>query len=137
QQLAVFDPNEAKVIQTLRLPERNALFAAGAAKLFMYLPEANTLERWDLGRFAKESSATLPAESRGAGALIIGPWSDGPVFVVDSRRQGAEIAVFDPDTLTRVSSRHVPEWRSGTGHTLIRVSDDGRLIGVNAQTRLL
>src|SRR5262249_30090544 len=60
RKLAVFDSNEAKVVKYLPVAEDEISFTAGLDKLFVALPAANLLQRWDLTTFEKELTVPAP-----------------------------------------------------------------------------
>jgi hypothetical protein len=134
RELAVFDPNEGRLVASIPLGSPNALFAAGAARLFVY--QDGTLERWDLLTWVKEHSAPLPGA---VDALVVGPGSDGPVFRVTSRDDALSVSAIDPVTLTIPERR--PAFRAtgwkGDLQTPVRVSDDGRLLAVGGRAPLV
>lgn len=126
--LVVFDPNAAAVVKTLDLEEPNSLFAGTASKLFVYRPKALSLDRYDLVSWERERSVAKPARLKSVDTLVAGPGSDGPVLLVGDRSQtSGDLVTVDADTLKAGAVRET-NWPNGT----VRVSHDGRLVGVTA-----
>jgi serine protease Do len=96
--LAVFDVTAAKVIHYLPAPAGNFLYAAGADKLVVILPDKKLIERWSLETFEKEVSAPLPVEFA-LTRVAMGSQSAGPLLL--SGPAGA--ALIDLDTLKKMS----------------------------------
>jgi hypothetical protein len=125
-QIQVFDSNEGAFAPSFAFepPDADFLFAASAAKLFVY--RQGKLERYNLLDRAFEKS--VPWLTRPV-ALVIGPRADGPLFVLNAARSETEVTGVDPEALTALGSSTVvrlarPD-RPGP-----RVSADGRLIGL-------
>jgi hypothetical protein len=131
KKLAVFDPNEARVVQNLRLDDSGALFAGGAAKLFVYLPKTRTIERYDLISWAREQTAHAPAGLTDVDAIAVGAGSDGPVYLLNpSPDRAADVRVLDATTLGQTAKYQIDEWRTKPGIPVhIRASDDGTVLG--------
>lgn len=126
KQLVVFDPNAAAIVQTLDLDEVGSPFAGTAAKLFVYRPKAQRLDRYDLVSWEKERSGRRPESLKAAEMLLAGAGSDGPVLLGgrQSLLTHAAVAAVDADTL-RPGPVESVEWRNGPA----RVSHDGRAVG--------
>jgi hypothetical protein len=129
-QIAVFDPNKGAVIQYVNVGERDVLFAAGAAKLFVYKPKAQHLERYDLVTWKLDAPPAKPAGTGGVDALAIGAAADGPLYAIRGPAGGAgEVRLIDPDTLTARGVHPVPAWKGG-GLVHARASDDGDVLSL-------
>jgi serine protease Do len=96
--LAVFDVSSAKVIHYLPAPAGDFLYAAGATKLVVVLPEKKLIERWSLETFEKETSVPLPV-TFAPGRAAMGSQSAGPLLL--SGPDGA--ALIDLDTLKKMN----------------------------------
>lgn len=129
-QLVVFDPNAAAIVKTIELDDPNCLIAGTASKLFVYRRTAHRLERYDLVTW--ERSVSKPTSPKSVDALVAGPGSDGPVLLVGLRgkQTGADVVAVEADTLT-AGDRQEIGWRDGP----VRVSHDGRLVGVAGSAR--
>jgi hypothetical protein len=128
KQLAVFDPNTASIVKSLPLAEPDSLFAATAAKLFVYRPRTHRLERYDLVSWERERTAPKPDGLTSVDALLAGPGSDGPVLLVGRRSPtSADVMAVEPDRMAAGTVRET-DWRTGPA----RASHDGRLVGAAA-----
>jgi hypothetical protein len=129
--IAVFDANTGAIVHRVDGVERKALFAAGAAKLFVYEPAARAVERYDLITWEKEATVPLPAGRGNVDAIAVGPGSDGPVYAIATDGgHAAEVRTLDPDTLQQKVTYNFPRWGLGT-ILHARASDDGTVIGVS------
>ena len=95
---AVFDVSAAKVIQYLPAPVGDFLYAAGANKLVVVLPDKKLIERWSLDTFEKETSVPLPV-TFAPGRAAMGSQSAGPLLL--SAPDGA--ALIDLETLKKMN----------------------------------
>ncbi len=93
----VFDPVEAKVVKTFPLGEKNALFAGGAGKLFVYKPKAKELEQYDLLTGERDETAKKSDAMAAVDHLVVGTAVDEPVLAMTAIGQGTQVAVIDPD----------------------------------------
>ncbi len=134
QQLAIFDVNEARVVQSVPLPDDKILFTAGMDKLLILSKtKGNLIEYWDLRRLQRESEVPFPLKGL-VGMLCLGSSSHGPLFVgwTGNPSHGWLRKTFwDLKTLKRLAiKRHGPgnefDWVRGD---YIRASADGRLFG--------
>lgn len=132
QQLHIFDANEAQVVQKIPLPEKNALFAAGASKVFAYYPASGKLERFDLGTGASEFQYTRPSPVTLVDAMAIGPGSDGPLYLIaTSPGSPAKIQALDTGTFQTLASHEVKGWLGRNDRQVyVRASFDGSVLGV-------
>jgi hypothetical protein len=129
KKIAVFDVNEAKVVKNLPLAEDEALLAAGLDKLFVCLPRANVVQRWNLRTFEREAAAQSPVPGTLAEAHM-GWASNGPLLLVAGGNGdigGRSSAMFvDPMTLKELKldpDEGVPQF--GQLGTRFRPSGDG------------
>jgi hypothetical protein len=130
RQVAVFDPNVGDVVHTVTLAEPNALFAASASKLFVYNPEARTIDRWNLVTWEKEHTAPRPDDLRDVDAVAVGAGADGPVFLMNTAAaRPADVRALDPDELKQTGAYTVRDWQAGAWPH-VRASDDGTVFGV-------
>ena len=123
QSLVVFDPNSAELMESIPLGDSNAMFAAGASKLFIYKPKSRNLSRWDLLTKKSELIKTLPPEIPLFDAIAVGAGSNGPLYGVS----GTTLHVIDPIELTHQASVSLKVPVAGTWKHM-RLSDDGRVI---------
>ena len=132
EQLHVFDANKAEIVHKIPLGERNALFAAGAAKLFVYKPVSKTIERFDLLSGQSELQVEKPKSAVLVDALAIGPGSDGPLYLMTARPgMPSQIHVLDTATLELTVRHDLPAWRGREDRRVhVRASHDGTLLGV-------
>jgi len=86
RKLAVFDANAADVVKVLSLPSENVLVAGGAEKFLVVFPDERIIQRWDLARQERETSAPLPIRAS-VWAIAMGSDSTGPALVFWSARQ--------------------------------------------------
>ena len=129
--LAVFDPVEAKVVKVVPLGEKNALFAGGAGKLFVYRPKAKELDRYDLVTWEKEDTAKKPDALAAVDHLVVGVGTDAPVLAV-AAGSPAEVAVIDP-TPSAWALHPTREWSLSDSPRNVRPSADGTLVGVTSR----
>jgi S1-C subfamily serine protease len=123
RKLAVFDVNEAKVVKYIPVAEDKIFFAAGMDKLFVLLPNANVIQRWDLMTFEKEK--TVPSPMKGAvSGMIVGSASQGPLLVYGGTNTRGESYLIDAVSLTALPGDPPTGFGPGTAG---RVSPDGRL----------
>jgi hypothetical protein len=102
RQLAVLDINAGRIAKFLPLPTENVRIAAGAEKLFVLLPETNTLQRWNLATMDRDLTTTLNVSNfRG---MALGYASSGPLAVSTSNA----LMFFDTDSLKRIEMRLAP-----------------------------
>ncbi|HUR55311.1 MAG TPA: hypothetical protein VMZ71_14350 [Gemmataceae bacterium] len=128
--LAVFDPVEAKVVKAFPLGEKDALFAGGAGKLFVYRPKAKELDQFDLLTGEKDETAKKPDAIGGVDHLVAGTAADEPVLAVNAGdRRSSEVAVIDPTPAAWKFYRVAP-WVLTDARLLARTSADGRTVGV-------
>ena len=132
KQLHVFDANEAQVVQKIPLLEKNALFAAGASKVFAYYPATGKLERFDLGTGASEFQFTRPSPVTLVDAMAIGPGSDGPLYLIaTSPGSPAKIQTLDTGTFQNLTSFEMKNWLGRDDRQVYaRASFDGLVLGV-------
>ncbi len=129
RQLAIFDPNHATVTY-LDIDEPDALFAGGAAKLYLYKPKARTLERWNLVTRTLEFRQKQPADLPAVTAMAVGAASDGLVYLFSIGERGSTLTVVEPVELKPRHTHKLPELRS-SGRPFVRTSDDGSVIAVS------
>lgn len=91
--IAVFDATEGKIVKQLPLTEPGGLIAAGMTKLYVVLPKAAAIERWDLRTFALESTDPIPLGGTPQAALM-GHLTEGPLVLL-----GQITRFLDPLTL--------------------------------------
>jgi hypothetical protein len=128
RQLAVFDTTAAKVITTLPLNAEDVKVAAGLDKLFMALPRAHRVDRYDLATLAHEASADLPTAPQ---ALCMGSASRGPLMTVLTRKPGvieqeSQPWFLDADTLAPIAlqtDKRLPD----VAPRLLRAAPDGHV----------
>lgn len=134
--IAVFDPNTGTLVRSLSVGDPKALFACGAAKLFVYRPKGE-IDRYDLVTWQKEQ--TTPAGIAGADAIAVGPGSEGPVYLCSvGEGRPAEVRVLDPATLKQTAAHRVREWKGrADGQVLVRPSDDGTVLAVTGDRSAL
>jgi hypothetical protein len=120
--LAIFDANEAKIVQYINLASNNVKFAAGQDKLMVVLPEGGIVQRWSLKTFEREVSAVLPVNGI-VRRVLMGAASQGPLVVA-----ATETAFFDIQTLKRLPV--AGEGFSAGDGVFARVSGDGTVFGV-------
>lgn len=131
QTIAVFDPNTGTVVRTLSVGDPKALFACGAAKLFVYRSEGE-IDRYDLVTWEKEQTTPAPTIRGGADAIAVGPGADGPVYLCSvGEGRPADVRVIDPVSLKQTAAHRINEWKGrADGQVLVRPSDDGTVLGV-------
>ena len=79
QTLAIIEVKQAKIVRYITLPSPDALFAAGAEKLYVVSPQNGLVQRFSLRTFEKEAAIPLP---RGftPGTMTMGHASLGPIL---------------------------------------------------------
>jgi S1-C subfamily serine protease len=97
ERLAVFDVNQAAIVNYLPLEEDEVKFAAGLDKLVIGLPGKGVLERWSLTTFEREHAVHLPYNEP-IQSVLMGHASGGPV-VVNGR-------FLKPDTFEKLPLRN-------------------------------
>jgi hypothetical protein len=137
RQLAVFDVREGKVVRYLPVQADDVRLAAGRDALVVANPAANTLERWSLATFAKETAAPVPGGGRVSG-LWMGADSHGPLLLSLSgapNAEGDKGLFLDPGTLQPLSL----SWKEGgltpIAPNSVRVSADGAVFHVSYSSR--
>ncbi len=122
RKLAVFDVNEARVVNLLPLAEDNVAFAAGRDKLLVALPGSRTLERWSLTTFRREAAAAAPVTGEIVSA-VMGADSEGPVLVNGDL---VDLGTLKPLPVKYPNDRRLPFGPDAR----YRVSGDGTVFGV-------
>ncbi|MDB5310002.1 MAG: hypothetical protein JWO38_4204 [Gemmataceae bacterium] len=145
-ELVVFDPNKGDLIRdpnkgdqiksiSLGEGEPNALFAAGAAKLFVYKKKTRTVERYDLLSWELEQTTAGPSGMPSVDAVAVGAGSDGPVYLLSAGGgRAGDVRVLDATSLKETAKYQVPEWKRADGNAHARSSDDGTVIGVAGES---
>jgi predicted Zn finger-like uncharacterized protein len=99
RKLAVFDASEGKVSRYLPAAEDTVLIAAGQDKLFVVLPSASAIQRWDLRTGEREVTAPLALKNGTPAGMVMGSASRGPLFVIERGGIGRGGMLFlDPVT---------------------------------------
>ncbi len=128
RQLAVFDANEGKVVKYLPVAEDDVKIAAGLTKLFVALPNANLIQRWDLTTLERDVSAPLPTKDKVSGLCMGSAWQgplmvcvgDGPAVL------GVRPVFLDAGTLKESAVKlDKGEQLPGVAPQLVRASADG------------
>jgi len=128
RKLAVFDASAAKVVKYLPLAEDNALIAAGLNKLFVVLPNANAIQRWDLGTFTKELTAPLIPKEGAIRHVLLGSAAHGPLLVIWGSNFAVTSYFLDTVRLKPLEFRNAQDERRSLAMPidhLSRVSADG------------
>jgi hypothetical protein len=122
RKIAVFDANEAKVVDHVPMDEENVLVAAGMNKFVLLYPGSGRAERFDL--LTRKSELVHKLEPLGkAYSFCMGPASDGPVLL-SGERKGLllDLATLKPLDLPSVFEDGRPGrlegkryWAGGTG----------------------
>jgi hypothetical protein len=120
--LAIFDANEARIVKYLSLAEDNVKVAAGRDHLFVVLPTANVIQRYNLATFEKE--VTVPAPTSGqVSHVLLGSASQGPLLLAGG---DGKVVFLDPRTFKPQDVK--TSGLSGFGpDAFCRVSGDGRV----------
>jgi hypothetical protein len=131
RQLLVFDANAAEIVERLDLGDPNALFAAGARKVFIYRPQSRRLIQFDLFTGQLESEVLLPPDAL-VDALAIGPDSEGPLYVIRTEPgKRALVQAFDTATLSNPKTYPFPAWKGRPDRVVhAQASSDGTLLTV-------
>jgi len=132
ERLLVFDANKAEVVKSIQLDkgDRNALFAAGRNKVFVYRPQSKQLVRIDLATSTVEAQVPVPPAQL-VDAMAIGPDSDGPLYLFTSGPEGPTLRNHNTDTLTEESFAPLTSWKSkGERIAQVKSSFDGRLLTI-------
>lgn len=134
KELHVFDANKAQVVHRIKYGDGNALFAAGAAKLFVYTPSSGKIERFDLVTGQSEAEVVKPKAATIVDALAMGPGSDGPLYLLSARPGSqSQIHALDATTLDLLATHEFKEWTGRPDRRVfVRASSDGMVLGVAA-----
>jgi S1-C subfamily serine protease len=135
KQLVVFDVCQAKQVGTITAPGR-ILFTAGMNSLVVVDQDDDTIDRWSLTTFAKESSASLPLGSRLiAFAVAMGSASNGPVLVqaLSGPRTGQRF-LFDIVAMKEVRGSRTVGELGMLPKDVLRASGDGRTFTHSLET---
>jgi hypothetical protein len=119
RQVAVFDVNEAKVVKYLPIPEDDAILAAGMEKLFVCLPNANVVQRWNLRTLERELTAPSPVTGS-MKAATMGWSSGGPLLLISDQKS----EFIDPITLKPLELQS-----DNKGQFMPRLGPDARASG--------
>ncbi|HKB02515.1 MAG TPA: serine protease [Gemmataceae bacterium] len=99
RKLAVFDATEGKVSRYLPAAEDSVLIAAGQDKLFVILPNASAIQRWDFRTGERDVTAPLALKNGTPAWMVMGSASRGPLLIVERGGIGRGGLVFlDPVT---------------------------------------
>ena len=130
--LAVFDVNAGRVVQNIPTGEPNALFAAGASRLYIVKPRAKTIQRFDMVGWQREVEMPLPESLQRIDDLAIGAGSDGPLYAIAaSPGKPAEVHVVNGETLQTQATHSFQNWLGRKDQQVhARASHDGTLLGV-------
>jgi hypothetical protein len=135
RELAVFDANQAEVALRVPIRDGNALFAAGASKLFIYTPMDRKLTRINLSTGAVEKEEGVSPQLRVIEALAMGPGSNGPLYAVtkDVPRGNAILHTFNSETLNSPGYATLSTGLIRDDVTRVRASHDGKLLGISCR----
>jgi hypothetical protein len=123
-QLAIFDTKAAKVVKYLSVDSDNICFTASAEKLIVVAVAQNTISRYSLKTFEKETTTPMPIKGP-IKAIIMGANSHGPMLVLAAT--GAGLYVINPTTLAILGTNVKAVL---AGFPQIRASADGKVFGM-------
>lgn len=125
RQIAIFSFASGKVNKSLFISEAEAQIAASADHLFVGLPKAGVIQRYELrDRYALEATLKNPVPGT-LERLLIGSGSRGPLIIGNSGNAGG---LFDPITLQPVAIKGKADYEFGDPMRQWRVSADGQLL---------
>jgi hypothetical protein len=132
RRLAVMDVSLGRIVKYLTLPAGPVVCAAGATRLVVIAPEQNLMQRWNLRSFQREQTAPIP-RGLNVHSAVMGSASDGPVVMLASTRAQRPqygLLFVDVGRLTElpVEMPRGGDWKIGTSHYAMRISDDGRVL---------
>jgi hypothetical protein len=127
KRLVIFDVNQTRIVDEIRLAEPGARFTAGIDKLLVAYSGAHRLDRYNLRTLTREAEGQLPAA---VASITMGSASHGPFLIStwESRQAGlswADSVFYDLTTLRPVRipiDKEVPYISPAN----IRASADGR-----------
>ncbi len=129
RQLGVFDVNTAEIVKYLPVPTDDILFAAGADKLVLVIPDQKIIQRWSLDSFERELTQTLET-SVPVVNVSMGAASQGPILIGCGDRIGGNAQLLDLRTLKQADIEMPNQFRVELGRsTVIRASANGHVFG--------
>ncbi len=123
--LAVFDVNEAKIVEYIPVAGDNIKFTASMNKLFVVYPDKNIIQRFSLLSFEREVTAPLRIRDNVL-AIHTGSAATGPLFVHYKKGHAAPVTFLDPVTFKELDVDGVNGY-IGAEH--FRASPDGTVFG--------